>query len=68
MLTLGEESLLNSAMYEADELESVHLNDSHASIIRRVVDLVRQKDRKIRELELKISSMKRKARMGIPVT
>lgn len=65
-MTIGEESLLNSAMYEADELESVHLNDSHASIIRRVVDLVRQKDRKIQELELKISSMKRKARMGIP--
>ena len=68
MMTLGEENLLNSAMHEADELERVHLNDSHASIIRRVVDLVRRKDREIQELKLKVSSMKRKARMGIPVT
>ena len=67
MTTLGEENLLNSAIYEADELESVHLNDNLASIIRRLVDLVRHKDREVRELELKISSMKRKARMGIQV-
>ena len=66
MLTIGEESLLNSAMYEAHELESIDENDNRASIIRRLVDLVRRKDRKIQELELKISSMKRKARMGIP--
>ena len=65
MMTLGEESLLNSAMYEVHELESVDKGDNRAQIIRRLVDLVRHKDRKIQELELKISSMKRKARMGM---
>lgn len=67
MMTLGEESMLHCAMKEAHELENLDKNDSHASVIRRLVDLVRYKDHEIHELELKISSMKRKARMGLPV-
>jgi len=67
MLTLGEEALLHGAMYEAHELESVDENDNRASIIKRLVDLVRDKDHEIRELELKISSMKRRASRGLPL-
>jgi len=67
MLTLGEESLLHGAMKEAHELENLDKNDSHASVIRRLVDLVRDKDHEIRELELKISSMKRRASRGLPL-
>lgn len=67
MLTLGEESLLHGAMYEAHELESVDENDNRAATIRRLVDLVRHKDHEIHELELKISSMKRRASRGLPL-
>ena len=71
MLTLGEESLLHGAIKEAHELEIIldkeDENDNRASIIRRLVDLVRHKDREIHELELKISSMKRRASRGLPL-
>ena len=72
MLTIGEERVEFAAVQKARELQAKIEkgeidDDGTAKVIEDLLKVFRNKVNEVRDLEGKLSSAKRKARMGIPV-